>query len=92
MSHFSEQIIRRLDDIHMTESERRAAIISLQRAERVADVLIALASLAHRANAALRRGIGVRARELNAWFARLRRGREISQRRHRAGTRRPGTT
>jgi hypothetical protein len=55
-------LVRRLDDIRMSESERRAAIEYMRRGERVAACILALARLTGIAGRLLRRLTATKAR------------------------------
>lgn len=97
MTHFSEHhggdpiFVRRLHEIPMTESERRAALLSLQRGERVAEFVFTAAQAARRFCSAVVCDLAAALRELTAWSANRRTNRSESKRR-RAQPRRAGST
>jgi hypothetical protein len=65
----------RLDEIRMTESERRHAMEYLQQGERFAEFVLARMRDARQLSVMARRGIAAPVRSLKALFARARRGR-----------------
>lgn len=97
MTHSSDQhstdsvLVRRLHEIPMTESERRAAMLSVQRGERFADFVFGAAQAARHFYSAVVRGIAAALGKLTAWSANRRANRSESKHR-RAQPRRAGST
>ena len=86
MSEFAEQIVKRLDEMRLTTSERREAIVSLQRAEQIVDFLIEAARFGRRLIEYASHAIVLAARLLRVRYGNSRR------RPGRTHRRRPGTT